>query len=74
MGHFSYLTRERFFTEVSQSMRTDGSVYAALANDIYSLGTYLARYKYRYLRLSYLSFLTGFILALIEQIWRLAMH
>jgi F0F1-type ATP synthase assembly protein I len=72
MGHFSELSRERFLAEVSRSMRTDGSVYAALANDIYGLGTYLSRYKYRYLRLSYLSFLTGFIAALLEQIWRLA--
>ena len=74
MGHFSDLSRERFFDEVARSMQPDGSVYAALANDIYSLGTYLARYKYRYLRLSYLSFLTGFIAALLEQVWRFAFH
>ena len=74
MGHFSDLSRDRFFDEVSRSMLPDGSVYAALANDIYSLGTCLARYKYRYLRLSYLSFLTGFVAALIEQIWRFAFH
>ena len=71
MGHFSELSRERFFDEVSRSMKTDGSVYAALANDVYSLGTYLSRYKYRYLRWAYLSFLSGFVLALLEQFWRL---
>ncbi len=71
MGHFSELSRERFLAEVARAVRPDGSVYAALANDIYGLGTYLSRYKYRYLRLSYLSFLTGFIAALLEQIWRL---
>ena len=74
MGHFSELSRERFLTEVARSMRTDGSVYAALANDIYSLGVYLRRYKYRYLRYSYLSFIAGFVLAMLEQGWRLAMH
>jgi hypothetical protein len=74
MGHFSELSRERYLTEVARSMRTDGSVYAAMANDIYSLGVYLRRYKYRYLRWSYLSFLAGFVIAMFEQIWRLAMH
>jgi hypothetical protein len=72
MGHFSALSRERFLAEVARSMRTDGSIYAAMANDIYSLGTYLAQHKYRYLRWSYLSFLCGFVLVLLEQIWRLS--
>ncbi len=74
MGHFSELSRERFLSEVARSMRTDGSVYAAMSNDIYSLGVYLRRYKYRYLRWSYLSFLSGFVIAIFEQIWRLAAH
>ena len=71
MGHFAELPRERFLAEIARSMKADGSVYCALANDIYSLGTYLAHYKYRYLRLAYLSFLTGFVLALLVQMWRL---
>ncbi len=71
MGHFAELPRERFLAEVARSMKTDGSVYYAMANDIYSLGTYLAQHKYRYLRLAYISFLTGFVLALLMQAWRL---
>jgi len=74
MGHFSELPRERYLREVARSMRTDGSVYAAMANDIYSLGVYLRRYKYRYLRWSYLSFLAGFVIAMFEQIWRLTLR
>jgi len=74
MGHFSELPRERFLEEVSRSLRPDGSIYAALANDIYGLGSYLSRYKYRYLRMSYLSFLTGFIAAMLEQMWRIVFH
>jgi hypothetical protein len=35
--------------------------HLADAADIYELGRYLERYKYRYLRLSYLSFLVGII-------------
>lgn len=71
MGHFSELSRERFLAEIARSLKTDGSVYCAMANDIYSLGSYLAHHKYRYLRLAYLSFLTGFVLALLVQAWRL---
>lgn len=70
-GHFAELTRERFQMELARSLEPDGSVYAAMAADIYSLGRYLAHHKYRYLRWSYLSFLAGFILASLEQLWML---
>ena len=70
-GHFAELTRERYLAEVARTMLPDGSIYAAMANDVYSLGTYLAHHKYRYLRLSYICFLTGFIVASVLQLWRL---
>lgn len=70
-GHFAELPRERYLAEVARNMKQDGSIYAAMANDIYSLGTYLANHKYRYLRLSYLCFLTGFIAASMIQLWHL---
>lgn len=66
-GHFAELKPERFEREVSQAMRADGSVYRTMARDLYGLGYYLSRYKYRYLRLSYLFFLTGFVLASVLQ-------
>jgi hypothetical protein len=71
MGHFAELPRERFLAEMARTLKPDGSIYAAMTNDIYSLGTYLAQHKYRYLRWSYLSFLAGFVLALVAQIWQL---
>jgi hypothetical protein len=70
-GHFAELPRERYLAEMARTMVPDGSIYAAMANDIYSLGTYLAHHKYRYLRLSYLCFLTGFILASVLQLYHL---
>lgn len=70
-GHFAELSRERYLEEVARALQPDGSVYAAVANDIYSLGTYLAHHKYRYLRLSYLCFLSGFVLASVIQLYRL---
>jgi len=66
-GHFAELSRERYLTEIAQLLKPDGSIYATQANDLYSLGVYLSRHKYRYLRLSYLFFLTGFVLACGEQ-------
>ncbi|UXI67635.1 Pycsar system effector family protein [Tahibacter amnicola] len=71
-GHFSELPRDRFIAEVAKLLQPDGSVYEAQAKDLYSLGLYLARHKYRYLRWSYLSFLTGFVLACAEQVVRMA--
>jgi len=70
-GHFAELSRERYLEEVARIMQPPGSIYEAMANDVYSLGTYLANHKYRYLRLSYLCFLSGFILASMIQLWRL---
>jgi hypothetical protein len=72
-GHFAELPRERFLDEITRAMKPDGSVYSTMANDLYSLGWYLAHRKYRYLRYSYLFFLAGFVLACIEQGWRLLM-
>ncbi|MEO8670601.1 MAG: Pycsar system effector family protein [Tahibacter sp.] len=73
-GHFAELSRERFLAEMAQLLQPDGSIYQTQVNDLYSLGVYLARHKYRYLRLSYLFFLTGFVLACGEQGLRLLMH
>ena len=70
-GHFAELPRERFLTEMAHALQPDGSPYATWANDVYSLGVYLAHHKYRYLRYSYLFFLAGFVLASAEQAWRL---
>ena len=71
-GHFAELSQERFLEEISQAMKADGSVYETMAKDVFALGYYLAHFKYRYLRLSYLFFLAGFICAsLVEAIYLL---
>jgi hypothetical protein len=73
-GHFAELSRERYLAEVAQILKPDGSIYATQAADLYSLGIYLARHKYRYLRFSYLFFLMGFVFACSEQALQLALH
>ena len=70
-GHFADMPRERFLREIAAAMKPDGSVYETMANDLYSIGWYLAHRKYRYLRFSYLFFLAGFVIACAEQAWRL---
>ena len=73
-GHFAELSRERYLAEMNRVLMPDGTPYATWVADIYSLGTYLSHHKYRYLRYSYLFFLAGFVLACLEQGWRLLNH
>lgn len=70
-GHFAELPRQRFLAEIAAAMKPDGSVYETMANDLYSLGWYLAHRKYRFLRYSYLFFLAGFVIACGQQLWAL---
>jgi hypothetical protein len=66
-GHFAELPKERFLGEIAAAMRADGSVYETMAIDLYSIGYYLSRHKYFYLRLSYLFFLGGFVFACLAE-------
>lgn len=65
-GHFSELPRAEFFRLWGDALRTDAAVYENITNDLYSIGTYLARHKYRYLRYSYVFFLAGFVVSALE--------
>ncbi|MBS0455829.1 MAG: hypothetical protein JSS44_00670 [Proteobacteria bacterium] len=65
-GHFAELDQQRFLRELASRMQP-GSIYPIMAADIYSLGSYLSHHKYRYLRLSYICFLLGFVLAVLVQ-------
>ncbi|MEO5596696.1 MAG: Pycsar system effector family protein, partial [Lysobacteraceae bacterium] len=73
-GHFAELDQERFLREFVKRLKPDGSIYRTMARDVHSLGSYLAHHKYRYLRASYLSFLTGFVLATGFEMWKLIAH
>ena len=66
-GHFSELPKERFLLALADEMKADGSVYEAMARDVYGMGYYLAHFKYRFLRLSYLFFLGGFFFAALVE-------
>ena len=61
-GHFAMLDEKEFMERMSAAMQP-GQAYATVVRDVYSLGSYLAHHKYPYLRLSYLFFIAGFVLA-----------
>jgi hypothetical protein len=73
-GHFAELSRERYLEEMAKALQADGSVYEAMARDVYSIGYYLSRHKYFYLRLSYLFFLGGFVFACLAEAIFLLWH
>jgi hypothetical protein len=61
-GHFAALDEDRFLREAAARMMP-GVAYETVLKDVYGLGLYLANHKYPYLRLSYLFFLSGFVLS-----------
>lgn len=72
-GHFAPMSEDEFLDEMAQVMRSDSILYETALRDIYSLGAYLYRKKYRFLRFSYVALLFGFIFATVAQViafWR----
>lgn len=71
-GHFATLTEEEFLDEMETVLENDQMLYETALRDIYSLGTYLYRKKYRLLRLSYVALVTGFVLATMVEVFVIA--
>jgi hypothetical protein len=68
-GHFAALTEEEFLDEMERIIENDPLLYETALRDIYALGTYLFRKKYRLLRMSYVALVTGFILATVVEVF-----
>ena len=69
-GHFAHLDIDEYKEDYAEILKTDDSIYDSMAGDIYGQGKILALKKYKYLKWSYNSFLTGMscaILAFIVQ-------
>jgi hypothetical protein len=64
-GDFSRLTQAQFEQEMEALMNDHSKAYAAQAREIYLMGVFLAKKKYRFLRYGYLSFIAGLILTLL---------
>jgi hypothetical protein len=67
-GHFGQLTEDEFLDEMERVLTSDAMLYESALRDIYSLGTYLYRKKYRLLRFAYVALLAGFVLATVVEI------
>lgn len=68
-GHFATMDEDEFMRALENVLSTDERLYEAAARDLYSLGTYLHRKKYRFLRYAYIALLSGFILATFVEAW-----
>lgn len=73
-GHFSALPPDEFHRLIASALRSDAGVYETLANDLYGLGNYLAKHKYRYLRWAYLFLLSGFACAMVVMVVTITLH
>jgi len=58
-GSFCGMSYDRYRQEMETVLNDHNRVYEVQVREIYLLGHYLARQKYRYLRLAYLSFISG---------------
>ena len=60
-GNFMNLDYEGFSEIMANVMESPEKVYEAQIREVYELGVYLGHQKYRYVRLAYLTFLSGLL-------------
>ena len=58
-GDFTALDYSEFEAAMEEMMNDPSRTYEAQVRELYTLGTFLITSKYRFLRLAYLSFITG---------------
>ena len=68
-GHFASMSEPEFMDELERVLTSDDTLYVAAARDIHSMGVYLYRKKYRFLRLAYVALLSGFVIATAVEVW-----
>ena len=62
-GHFAHIPLDEFKSEYAKRLEKDSRTYDAVVGNIYGLGRVLATNKFKYLKLSYTSFLIGLVSA-----------
>ena len=60
-GDFSGMDYPHFVAEMETALNDPSQVYELQVREIYILGRFLAHKKYRYLRLAYLTFISGLL-------------
>ena len=63
-GHFAHIPLDEFKSEYAQRLEKDSRTYDAVVGNIYGLGRVLATNEFKYLKLSYTSFLIGLVSAM----------
>jgi len=70
-GHFATMSEDEYMAELEHHLESDTSLYEVAVRDIHSLGVYLYRKKFRFLRLAYIALFLGFIIATGVEVWTL---
>lgn len=60
-GDFAGLSWEDYESEFQRIMNDPNEAYRVQIKEVYQLGVFLAKKKYRFVRLAYLSFIIGFL-------------
>ena len=60
-GDFVRMPYEEFEGAMEKVLNDPAQLYEAQVREIYALGTFLAKKKYRFLRLAYVTFLVGLL-------------
>lgn len=60
-GSFADMTYEDYCKAMEETLNDPDLAHEAMVRDVYTLGLFLARHKYRYLRIAYLVFLSGLV-------------
>lgn len=68
-GHFASMPEQEYLAAMERILSSDALIYETAVRDIHSLGVYLYRKKYRFLRFAYVALLVGFILATVVEAW-----
>jgi hypothetical protein len=64
-GDFSSMDYPHFAAEMESVLNEPSRVYEVQVREIYILGSFLAHTKYRYLRLAYMTFISGLLTSMI---------
>jgi hypothetical protein len=60
-NHVAAMPQDQYLKEMADVLKDDQAVYRALVRNLHNQSTYLLEAKYRYLTLSYLTFIVGVI-------------
>jgi hypothetical protein len=62
-GSFTIMSYSEYKDAMETMMNDSNAVYETQVREIYSMGQYLAQKKYRFVQLSYLSFIAGILIS-----------